>query len=198
MCYFSRTGWQVHGVYWNWLMFNTGNVFFFAWSFWLLELLWSIDAPTIIRVTTSKSESWIGQNITLKCKADGFPTPTLTWKNPDGVNLKKVTALQDTVNVTLETDKEFGNYTCMATNDVGGNSHTVEVKQLSKYHAWWIISSWINFQYASTWVQDLSFYFKRVQNSFWDRVALENNDQKLPYNGKLTIYHFNKVLKKMT
>ena len=119
------------GVYWNWRMLQV----VFVWSFWLLELLWSTDAATVFSVTTSKSESWIGQNITLKCEGDGFPTPTLTWTNPHEVDIKNVTALQNTVNITLESDEDFGNYTCVGTNDIGGNSHTVQVKQLSKYHA---------------------------------------------------------------
>ena len=79
------------------------------------------------------SQSWVGQTITLKCVADGVPTPILTWRKPDGTEVKIVTALENTQDVKMESDKDFGNYTCKATNGVGTPvTGTVQVHQISK------------------------------------------------------------------
>ena len=79
------------------------------------------------------SQSWVGQTITLKCVADGVPTPTMTWRKPGGTEVKKVTALKNTKDVKMESDKDFGNYTCKATNGVGAAATiTLQVHQISK------------------------------------------------------------------
>ena len=78
------------------------------------------------------TKSWVGQTVTLKCVADGVPTPTLTWKNPDGSELKKVTALKNTAAVVLG-NQDFGQYRCEANNAVGAaETQTVQVQQISK------------------------------------------------------------------
>ena len=64
--------------------------------------------------------------------ADGVPTPTLTWKKPDGSELKKVTALENTAAVVLG-NQDFGQYSCDANNVVGAaDTQTVQVQQISK------------------------------------------------------------------
>ena len=79
------------------------------------------------------SQSWVGQTITLKCVADGVPMPTLTWRKPDGTEVNTVTALENTKDVKMESDKDFGNYTCHATNGLGAaTTSTVKVHQISK------------------------------------------------------------------
>ena len=78
------------------------------------------------------TKSWVGQTVTLKCVADGVPTPTLTWKKPDGSELKKVTALENTAAVVLG-DQDFGQYRCEANNVVdAAATRTVQVLQISK------------------------------------------------------------------
>ena len=74
------------------------------------------DPPAIKAVTTSINKSWIGQTIRLTCKSDGVPTPTLTWKKPDGSQIKSVTATQNTVSVKMSVDEDFGDYKCDADN----------------------------------------------------------------------------------
>lgn len=65
--------------------------------------------------------------------ADGVPTPTLTWKKPDGTDVNEVTALENAENVTMRSDKDFGNYTCQATNGLGAvATSTLQVHQISK------------------------------------------------------------------
>ena len=78
------------------------------------------------------SHSWIGQTVQLTCAADGSPTPTLSWKRPSGRVIQQETELKITVDVPMRSDRDFGNYTCEATNDVNTDTSTVQVQQISK------------------------------------------------------------------
>lgn len=64
--------------------------------------------------------------------ADGVPLPDITWKKADAGFVESLIAREVTVEVLLKQDKYFGNYTCEAKNDLGGDTRTIEVKQLSK------------------------------------------------------------------
>ena len=70
----------------------------------------------------------------MTCKADGSPTPNLSWKNPSGKVVKNVTELTNTVDVPMSSDQDFGTYTCEATNDVNTDTSTVLVQQISKWN----------------------------------------------------------------
>ena len=81
----------------------------------------------------SVAKSWIGQKVQLTCDADGRPTPTITWKNPNGNTVQEVTATRNIADVEMKTEGDFGTYTCEAKNTVGAAaSQTVEIKQISK------------------------------------------------------------------
>ncbi|XP_026670073.1 lachesin-like isoform X2 [Ceratina calcarata] len=64
------------------------------------------------------------QNITLTCKADGYPTPKLMWKREDGQNISinrhdRVPLYDgEQLNLTRITRNEMGAYLCIATNGV--------------------------------------------------------------------------------
>ncbi|XP_068687089.1 uncharacterized protein [Montipora foliosa] len=75
--------------------------------------------PSITSVTPFTKQSWIGQNVLLSCVADGSPTPSITWKKPDGTELRKVTYAEKKVDAQMKADQDFGNYTCEARNVVG-------------------------------------------------------------------------------
>ncbi|XP_068733663.1 tyrosine-protein phosphatase Lar-like isoform X2 [Montipora capricornis] len=77
------------------------------------------DQPSITSVTPFTKQSWIGQNVLLSCVADGSPTPSITWKKPDGTELRKVTSTEKKVDAQVKADQDFGNYTCEARNVVG-------------------------------------------------------------------------------
>ena len=78
------------------------------------------------------SKSWIGQTVRLNCVSNGAPTPTLSWYTPEGANVKKVKANQNTVDVKMNSDEDFGLYNCTAENGFVPNSRTVRVLQISK------------------------------------------------------------------
>ncbi|KZC12837.1 Lachesin [Dufourea novaeangliae] len=64
------------------------------------------------------------QNITLTCKADGYPSPKLMWKREDGQGIsinrhQKVPMYTgEQLNLTKITRNEMGAYLCIATNGV--------------------------------------------------------------------------------
>ena len=69
----------------------------------------------------------------LKCESDGSPTPTLTWYKPDGSQINSVTSTQNTVNVKMEVEQDFGDYKCDAYNGLTpANFKIVNVQQISK------------------------------------------------------------------
>ena len=72
--------------------------------------------------------------MTLKCVSDGVPTPTLTWYKPDGSPINSVKAKQNTVDVMMEVDGDFGSYKCDADNGLYSTDFKmVKIKQISRY-----------------------------------------------------------------
>ena len=70
--------------------------------------------------------------MTLKCVSDGVPTPTLTWYKPDGKQINSVTAAQNTVDVKMNVDQDFGGYKCNADNRLGADFKIVKIEQISR------------------------------------------------------------------
>jgi len=93
----------------------------------------STDGATITSTTPTVTQSWVGRTVKLTCEADGVPTPVLTWKKPDGSELKRVTATENVADAEMKGDNNFGFYTCHAENGIGAAAtRKVEVKQISK------------------------------------------------------------------
>ena len=91
------------------------------------------DLPTVREALGSAPKSWIGQTVTLTCVSDGVPTPTTTWYKPDGSQIKSVRATQNTVNVKMKVDQDFGSYLCNAAGEYPPNDYKiVKVQQISK------------------------------------------------------------------
>ena len=91
------------------------------------------DPATIHKATSLAAKSWIGQTVTLKCVSDGVPTPALTWYKHDGNQIKIVTATQNTVNVKMTVDEDFGGYKCYADNGLTPADYKiVKIEQISK------------------------------------------------------------------
>ena len=70
--------------------------------------------------------------MTLDCVSDGVPTPTLTWYKPDGSQINSITATQNTVNVKMSVDQDFGAYKCNADNGLTPvDFKIVKIEQIS-------------------------------------------------------------------
>ena len=89
------------------------------------------DPLTIKESTSSTDKSWIGQTVTLKCVSDGVPTPTLTWYKPNGSQISSIRASQNTVNVKMNLDQDFGGYMCYADNGLSADFRIVKIDQIS-------------------------------------------------------------------
>lgn len=82
--------------------------------------------PNILDANSTQSSVAVreNQNITLTCKADGFPTPKLMWRREDGQGItidrrKKVNVYDgEQLNLTRISRTEMGAYLCIATNGV--------------------------------------------------------------------------------
>ena len=126
-----RSHFKVKRVNWDCL----GNPAHILWRFLVeLEYIYSsyffctllcIVTPTIIK--SSKSEVTVvdGNVLYLACEAEGFPTPSVTWKRNNKVlqtNINKTDFIIDD-----SSEKDAGKYECEASNSVGTVSYTVEV-----------------------------------------------------------------------
>ena len=92
----------------------------------------STDAATIESVSSSVSKSWIGQTVRYTCVSDGVPTPTLSWYNPKGTKFNSLQAKENTVDVTMISDQDFGVYNCTADNGFVPAFDTLRLHQISK------------------------------------------------------------------
>ena len=92
-----------------------------------------LDPPTLQEATSSAHKSWIGHTVTLRCVSDGVPTPTLTWYKPDESQINSITATENTVNVTMSIDQDFGGYKCDADNGLTpADFKIVKIEQISR------------------------------------------------------------------
>ncbi|XP_019880331.1 lachesin isoform X1 [Aethina tumida] len=82
--------------------------------------------PNIIDTESTQSTVAVreNQNISLTCKADGFPTPKIMWRREDGQQIsvdrrQKVPVYNGTqLNLTRISRSDMGAYLCIATNGV--------------------------------------------------------------------------------
>ncbi|KAK5639134.1 hypothetical protein RI129_011626 [Pyrocoelia pectoralis] len=82
--------------------------------------------PNILDTESTQSTVAVreNQNISLTCKADGFPTPKIMWRREDGQAIsverrKKVNVYDgEQLNLTRISRTEMGAYLCIATNGV--------------------------------------------------------------------------------
>ncbi|XP_048588887.1 protein amalgam-like [Nematostella vectensis] len=87
----------------------------------------NVQYPAFIDKTNSSSErtgGWVGYDVSLICVTGGYPTPTVTWSNATGHVLHKEVNLTSKYVFKVK-DGDFGNYTCKATNKMGGNDSLV-------------------------------------------------------------------------
>ena len=126
-------------------MLNVGSHFFVCYKICVLIRLGNkvivfffvkcdvsfLDAPRIVH----SSKRLKGSLITLKCEANGNPSPTFTWRNKyeriyEGFNTSWNSS---SLIVTQKNDVTF--YVCTATNKIGSDSYAFSLHEKGKYSA---------------------------------------------------------------
>ena len=90
--------------------------------------------PTISYTSGREISSLSGQNITLQCVGQGFPTPDILWYSPsrmlimEGANTDKFTILDDgRLVITRTAVEDRGDYRCVAKNPAGQVAQAVRL-----------------------------------------------------------------------
>ena len=83
---------------------------------WLCVTFIFLDPPKMQIATASSLTSWVGLTVTLKCQSDGVLTSTLTWYQPDGNEIFRVTQNKETTDQVGVNDNYFGHFKCVAEN----------------------------------------------------------------------------------
>ena len=92
-----------------------------------MDLIWCLlyTVPTITNKSKRRVTIFEGNVLYLVCDAEGYPTPSVTWKKNGKVLQTNITRSDFTIDDTSE--KDTGKYECEAVNSVGTVSYTVEV-----------------------------------------------------------------------
>ena len=88
------------------------------------------DPAVIQGLTSSAPMSCIGHSVTLTCKSDAVPVPTLTWYKPDETSFSSVKATESTVELTMNSSVHFELDNSTAENGFTLASKTVHVGQI--------------------------------------------------------------------
>ena len=72
-----------------------------------------------INTSVLASVGQIGEKVELKCISDGDPIPTVTWYDPDGIELITITGKDSTIFVDIKSEEDYGDYRCKADNGLG-------------------------------------------------------------------------------
>lgn len=91
-----------------------------------------LDAPRIVH----PSKRLNGNSITLKCEANGNPSPTFTWRKKDDTIYEGFnTSWNSSALIVTTTENDFTFYVCTARNKIGLDSYTFSLHEKGKYSA---------------------------------------------------------------
>lgn len=91
-----------------------------------------LDAPRIVH----PSKRLKGNSITLKCEANGNPSPTFTWRKKDDTIYEGFnTSWNSSALIVTTTENDFTFYVCTARNKIGLDSYTFSLHEKGKYSA---------------------------------------------------------------
>ena len=71
----------------------------------------------------------VGQEVIMRCSADGFPAPTIEWKH--NIENTEITDTSD-LKITRAKESDTGDITCIAKNKLGEKSTTAKLTVVSK------------------------------------------------------------------
>lgn len=89
-----------------------------------------IVPPKINVAPPRKSIVNAGENLTLTCKADGDPQPTITWTR-DGVSENQFRKTENVLQLSNVQTKDVGSYRCSVANGYGTDLTRISLVGLS-------------------------------------------------------------------
>jgi hypothetical protein len=102
-------------------------------------ILTSLDAPIVSSLTPILASEPFTLNIKLQCEIDSYPESTIIWTYNDRqiFNSNKYTIIQnqsssDLIIQQLQSNFDYGLYTCTAANKLGRNSTTIQLRSKGK------------------------------------------------------------------
>ena len=84
-------------------------------------------APTFVVVPPKTFEASVGEKAVMKCYADGYPRPQITWSRTTGSSKGNLAASNGTWVIDSVEMQDFGRYHCTATNSLGSMTHSFRV-----------------------------------------------------------------------
>ena len=90
-----------------------------------------LDAPRIVH--SSKRQK--GSLITLKCEANGNPSPTFTWRNKNERIYEGFNTSWNSSSLIVTQRNDVTLYVCTATNKIGSDSYVFSLHEKGKYRA---------------------------------------------------------------
>ena len=90
-----------------------------------------LDAPRIVH--SSKRQK--GSLITLKCEANGNPSPTFTWRNKNERIYEGFNTSWNSSSLIVTQRNNVTLYVCTATNKIGSDSYVFSLPEKGKYSA---------------------------------------------------------------
>ncbi|KAG8172953.1 hypothetical protein JTE90_005602 [Oedothorax gibbosus] len=103
----------------------------------------NVVVPPKWSVIPKDQETVVGDDLSIECVADGYPTPRVTWKITDHDNFKtfnvdkkspRIETTNGLIKISSVTKEDEGNYVCEASNDIGESiARTVHVSVLGRH-----------------------------------------------------------------
>lgn len=106
--------------------------------FWKLKYEDFICQPPLVTQHTNRVLALEGQTASLMCEAMGDPSPTINWVSPDNRMLinssRTVVHSNGSLSITITTSKDYGTFTCIASNVAGESTASTEVSIVQLPH----------------------------------------------------------------
>lgn len=95
----------------------------------------SLDAPMVSSLTPIVAAESLSLNVKLQCEIDSYPDSTIVWTYNDRqiFNSNKYSIVENPTSSTLiiqqlQSNIDYGLYTCNASNKLGKNSTTIQLR----------------------------------------------------------------------